>query len=72
MHSILAQPIPDQPCRLCRHYGGVAWGDASCAWCLRDGRRCTAQPERGCAFFERAAEGDDGWAEERFTPSWSA
>lgn len=64
MHAHLGQPVPDQPCWQCRHYGGMAWGDVSVVWCLQDGRRCVALPERGCVFFERVeSDADDGWAE---------
>jgi hypothetical protein len=62
-HAHIGQPVHDQHCWDCVNFGGPAWGDSGCTWCHRDARRlaCIAQPERGCAFFDRASDADDSW-----------
>jgi hypothetical protein len=54
---------PDHPCRHCRWWGGPDSSGAH-ALCERPKTsRVCAQPDRGCAFFEREPGADDepGW-----------
>jgi hypothetical protein len=69
-HAILGQPLPNQPCKWCVHYGGQAW-DASSAWCLKDGgRRCVASPWHGCAFYMLEPGADADWPDTGAPPGW--
>ena len=62
----------DRPCRHCAHW--LRWDQSRAAACGLDGRvQIVAQPERGCAFWEREPGADDdvvaaGEADSRSNP----
>jgi hypothetical protein len=60
-HSIQAKDFAGRCCWYCRDWGGVAWGVHG--FCDAPGlARVTAQPERGCAHYERLpGVDDDDW-----------